>query len=371
MNINGYIRKYGSKSFKELEFNDIDALILSELSYINIDMLIPGKKREIKLKDIDIKSAKKEVFRDSVDASFNKTMLKRMIESKRYRKIVLKDVVRKFSEKDINQFFAVNIVLPDDTLFLSYRGTDITLIGWKEDFLLTYQSTLLSQIQALEYAEEVLEKCDNKFYLGGHSKGGNLAFYAALKLDRKFDDRLINAFSFDGPGFREGISHLDSYEARLPKLIKYRTYNDVIGSFFNNLEEYKTVHSTGLLFGGHDPFFWQINAINGKFLYAKDISPWSKLYSRRFMDWLNSLSFEDRALATDALFEIFKENETVLDLAKNFGKNLAKSKKTLSRYSKDEQAKLKAIIKMLFKYLLAGSSITEKSNKKSKEESDS
>lgn len=359
MNINGYIKKYGTKSFKEQPFNDVDALILAELSYVNIDMLIPQGKHKIRIKDINPKAMTKQVFIDSVDFAYNKTMLKYMMASKRFGNCVIKDIERRFSKQDINQFFAINIVLPTDEVFLSFRGTDITLIGWKEDFLLTYQSTFLSQIQALEYAEKVLSKCENKFYLGGHSKGGNLAFYAALHFDEKYEDRFIDAFSFDGPGFREGISHLKTYETRIDKMIKYRTYNDVIGSFYNNMEKYKTVHSTGLLFGGHDPFFWQID-MKGDFMLAKDISSGSKKYSKRVMDWLGTLSFEDKALATDALFEVFKENETVFDLARNVGKNIAQHKKAVARYSVDEQDRLKVILKTLFKYIVVGSEIKEK-----------
>lgn len=366
MNINGYIRKFGNKTFKEEPFNDIDALILAELSYINIDMLIPEGKHKVKVKEIDTKLFNKEVFVDSVDALYNKSMLKLMMASKRFSNCVLKDVVRKFSKEDINQFFAVNVVLPNGDLFLSYRGTDITLIGWKEDFLLTYQSTFLSQIQALEYADNVLSKCDNKFYLGGHSKGGNLAFYAALHLGEQYEDRLINAYSFDGPGFKDGIKQLKTYESRINRLIKYRTYNDVIGSFYNNMDTYKTVHSTGLLFGGHDPFFWQINGFTGEFMCAKDISSGSKKYSKRVMNWLDSLTYDDKTLATDALFEIFKENDTIYDLAKNVGKNIFQHKKALTRYSDNEQDRLRVLMKRLVKYIVVGSEIKEekKDNKK-------
>ena len=365
MNINSYIRYYGNKTFEENPFNDVDALILAEFSYVNMELLFPDGCDQVCLKNIDIKRLKKDVFYGSVDASYNKTLLKNMSQSIRYKDLIVTEVENRFSKEEINQFYAFTIILPNGDLYISFRGTDITLIGWKENFLITYQTTMLAQIQSVSYVERVLEKYPNsKFYMGGHSKGGNLAFYAALHMENEYADRMINAYSFDGPGFREGISQLETYESRIDRLIKYRTYNDVIGSFFNNMEKYKTVHSTGLLFGGHDTFFWQINPVNGKFLYAKDTSYWSKMYSKRFMNWLDTLSFDDRALATDALFEIFKENNTVIDLAKNLGKNIATSKKALSRYSKDEQKRLKTILKTLFKYMMAFTNVSEKEPKK-------
>ena len=365
MNINSYIRYFGNKTFEENPFNDVDALILAEFSYINMELLYPKGEDRVCLKDIDIKHLKKDIFYGSVDASYNKTLLKNMVQSVRFRDLIVTEVESRFSKEEINQFYALTIIFPNGDLYISFRGTDITLIGWKENFLITYQTTMLAQIQSVSYVERVLDKFPNsKFYLGGHSKGGNMAFYAALHIENEYADRMINAYSFDGPGFREGISHLETYESRIGRMIKYRTYNDVIGSFFNNMTEYKTVHSTGLLFGGHDTFFWQISPVSGKFIYAKDISYWSKTYSKRFMDWLESLSFDDRALATDALFEIFKGNNTVIDLAKNFGKDIVTSKKALSRYSNDEQKKLKTTIKKLFKYMMAFSSVSEKEPKK-------
>ena len=351
MNINGYIRKFGNKTFEEKEFNDVDALILAELSYINIDMLLPVNKDKVYIRDIDISSAKRNVFFDSVDAPYNKTMLKRMKDSVRFKDCLIRDIVKKFSKEDVNQFYAMSIVFPNNDVYISFRGTDITLIGWKEDFFISYQESILSQVQALDYSERIISKCKNRFYLGGHSKGGNLAFYVALNFAKKYEDRFINAYSFDGPGFKDGIEHLPNYESCIDRMIKYRTYNDVVGSFFNNMTKYKVVHSTGALLGGHDPFFWQIIASTGEFMYAKDISSTSKKYSKRIMNWLNSLSFEDRELATNAVFEVLR-GDNIYDLLKNFGKNILTSKKNLSSYSNDEQEHLKEIFKKLFKYAM-------------------
>ena len=368
MNINGFLKKFGNKTFEEMPFNNVDGLILAELSYINIDFLMKDDQSEICIKDIDFKHIDKSVFYDSVDASYNKTMLKLMATGKRYKDIIIKDIVRRFSNQDVNQFLAMTIVLPNDDLYLSFRGTDITLVGWKEDFLLTYQSKLIAQIQALEYADNVLSKCENKFYLGGHSKGGNLAFYAALNLGKEIDDRLIYAYSYDGPGFRDGIKHYESFERIRKRMIKFVTYFDVIGSVFTDIKRQSVVHSTGILFGGHDPFFWQVDYKSGDFMYAKSIAPASKAMNKKFAYWLNSLTYDDRALATDALFEIFKGNETIYDLFKNAGKGFIGMRKTLSRYSKDEQSRLKTILKKFFQYIIFFSAVSEKKNKNSSEE---
>ena len=358
MNINGYIKLNRGKSFNELPFNYVDGLIFAELSYINFDLLL-GNRKELAFKDIKKEELTPEIFEGSVDANKNKIMLNLMRDSTRYKETIIKHPKRTFSVEDANQFFAVTFLLEDNTLYLSYRGTDTTLVGWKEDFLLTFQDFIKAQEQALTYARNVLRGKDNSFYLGGHSKGGNLAFYAALNLSIDKSNNMITAFSYDGPGFKDGITKFPRYLSVRHRLTKFLTYNDVIGSFFNNMKRYKVVHSPGVLFGGHDPFYWKVIAKDNDFWYAKDVSKGSKKYSKRVMKWLESLTILDRKLAADALFDVFANNNTIYDLFRNFLKNLISIKKSLAKYSPEDREKLKAIIKRLMGFLLNSSKVKD------------
>lgn len=357
MNINGFIKYHKDESFNELPFSYVDGLILSELSYVNLDLLFKKKQKELRLGDISSDELTKKIFEGSVDASRNKIMLHNMITSKRYQDIIIKNVKRYFSKENYNQFLAFTAVLPNKRLFISYRGTDTTLIGWREDFLLLYKKGILSQEQALKYARYVLRDNKMKFYLGGHSKGGNLAFYTALNLSKEYTSRLIEAYSYDGPGFREGIKDFPSYKLVIKKMIKFRTYNNVIGSIFNNMDKYKVVYSPGLLLGGHDPFYWQINKEHNDFKYAKDTSKLSKKYSARCMNWLESLTLEDRELAADALFTVFDKNDTIYDLLRNFIKNLSKLNKSLEKFSEEQRDKLRVILRRFFRFLVDSNKI--------------
>lgn len=351
MNINGYIKQNRDKSYKELPFNDVDGLIFSEMSYINFDLLM-GKKKVLKLNDIHRPMMTSEVFEGSVDANKNSLMLRLMRHSVRYGEIKVRYVKRFFDDEEANQFLALTLELPDGTLFISYRGTDTTLIGWKEDAFLTFKDTIRAQEQALDYAKYTLRGRNEKFILGGHSKGGNLAFYTALNLTNDKAANLIKAYSYDGPGFKDGITKYPNYRKVNNKLIKFKTYNDVIGSFFSNLKKYKVVHSPGLLFGGHDPFYWQVIAKNNDFFYAKDVSVSSKKYTKRVMKWVESLTYEDRKLATEALFDVFATNNTIYDLFRHWLKNLMDIKKALKDYTDEERERLKAIIRRFFAFLL-------------------
>jgi len=126
----------------------------------------------------------------------------------------------------------------------------------------------------------------------------------------------------------------------------------VVGNFFANLKRYKVVYSPGLLFGGHDPFYWQVKAKTNDFKYAKDTSRFSKKYCKRVMNWVESLTYEDRELATDALFSVFGKDATVYDLYRYFFKNIKKFKVVMKRYTKKERKRLKAIVRRLFGFIL-------------------
>lgn len=362
MNVISYIKKFGKYTFDERHFSDVDALIISALSMMSFDDYVK-ETGEITLKDIKISKISDDIFYESPDRKFNRAQLVEMIKSKRFKNLTIKNIKRIFSSEEPNQFYAMTVVLPNDILFLAFRGTDITLVGWKEDFILASKDTIMSQVEALEYTREVVSKCDNRFYLAGHSKGGNIAFYSALNLEDKYLERLIRAYSFDGPGFKVDMKLFPAYDKAIHKLTKYRTYYNMIGAMFNQMKRYTVVYSNGLLLGGHDLYYWQINPYNGKFKLANDVSPFSKVYSARFMSWVDSVELNDRELATDAFFKILKDCETIYDLPTKAPADLLNAKKVLMEYPEESRSRIDKIVKRLVKYLLTPISSNKKDEK--------
>lgn len=353
MNINSYIVKFGKNNFETMPFNDVDALIFAEFSYINLELLFKENSNTLCLKDIIVDELIDEVFVGSVDAKYNKKMLSLMIKSDRYKDLVISDIRKAFDKENANQFYALTITFPNKDLFISYRGTDTSLIGWKEDFSMIYEDVLLSQTQSLEYALDILNKYPNvKFYMGGHSKGGNASFYVVLNLEKCYTDRLIKSFSFDGPGFRNGFKHLIAYEEVKDKLIKYITHRDSIGSMFEDIDKKYIVYSNGFLLGGHDPFYWQVNK-DGNFRYARQIAKRAERSNERFKAWLSTLSMKDRKFMVEAVFIVFHTSETVYDALHNFFASIRKANKSLSMYSENDRKKLKEIFTRLFRFLIS------------------
>ena len=333
MNINSYIKRVSNFTYKELAFNEVDFLIFSELAYIDLQLVVPqlgnNKKKFIKLKDISEERID-EINHRSVDDKYNKVMLKSMMKSKRYQDILVGYAYEIFSKELANQFAAFTLILPNKVAFITFRGTDISLAGWKEDLIGTYLSETLAQKEARSYTNHVLGEIDNKFYLGGHSKGGNLAMFSALNLIKKdYEDRLISALSFDGPGFKDDVSETPVFQRMESKLEKYLTNRDVIGVMFNQIKNPKIVKSTGLLFGGHDPFFWQVSKNNvGQFLHIKKRTNSSIIGQKTFELWIPRIPDSDKMLAVEALFDIFKD-DTIYQLFSNAPKSIINYKKSL------------------------------------------
>ena len=347
MNINGFLTHFGNKSFETFPFTEVDALLLAELSYVNLETQAPlfgEEKPAFFLKDLDLAKAH-ELNKGAVDAGFNQVMMQRMKKCVRYKDIEVRDCEAHFSQKSANQFAAYTFILPNKVAYLSFRGTDYSLAGWKEDFYISYEKETLSQAQAKTYANKVIPTLgDMPFYLGGHSKGGNHAFYAALNLDPRYTSRLLKVYSFDGPGFKQGIDGFPSYPEVQAKLRKYLTQNDVVGMFYNNNELMHIVRSDYPVLGGHDPFYWLVNPKTGKFYHYQKRSFSSIVTMETFKVWLATLSDEDLKLAVDAIFEVFGDSENVYQLMFKGLPSFAMRKKKLKKYTPEEQAKLNQLI---------------------------
>ena len=354
MNILGYAKRFSNKTFSELPFNYVDGLILSQLSYVNFNLIIPESgfvklKTLDKLEDIDTK----DLFYGSVDAKNNERILNVMIKSKRYKNIQV-GYSRSCFDSDINkQFAAVTFLMPHNIGFISFRGTDITMVGWKEDFYLAYRDSFPGQEDAVDYIKMVTKLFQGRFYVGGHSKGGNLAIYSCLNMYKKLYPRLINVFSYDGPGFKNSIKEHPNYELLKEKVVKFLTSNDMIGVVYNNIENAKIVYSNGILLGGHDPFRWMVDPIKVDFVYSKNRSYMSKKYEEALMSWLTEVNDDDKEVVVHVIFEMLGDSKNVYDLLLKGGRLIINGRKTWDQYTPQQRIKARETFKKLGRYFLS------------------
>jgi len=316
-NIIDYVRETGEFVFHEKTFNPVDSLVLSQLSYIKFDGIVSGLKERnpyITLKEICDHSIANTAFQNVLDSKNNETLFTIAAQSQRFGGMKLNFFIDDIDESAEKQFSAITFLLDDGTAFIAVRGTDETVIGWKEDFNMAFMSPVPSQVQGVEYFNKVAESTACGLRIGGHSKGGNISVYAAMKCKRDYQDRIIDIYSHDGPGFRNEIFSDDDYMRIRDRIHKYLPQSSVVGMFLQSQEEYSIVdsHQIGLL--QHDLFTWQID--RDDFKYKDALKDSSIIVNTAVNEWLNSIDDVNRKKFIDTFYHVIQSSEisTLFDL---------------------------------------------------------
>ena len=307
-NIIDYLAWRGDLSLYQDPFNSIDALILSCLSYVDFKGVVPGKGEGI----ITVEEAANKFFsihsdeelaQDKSFINFAPSMFRALAGTDRFKNAYLLNFV---DDTDISreiQFAAVEIDLSDGTSFISFRGTDDTVIGWKEDFNLSFM-TVPAEDEAEKYLRDVTEGRLDKIRLGGHSKGGHLAIYVATTADSEIASRIDHVYSFDGPGFNHEAMESEKFKTVIPRISKFIPETSIIGRLLENSVEPVVVKSNELGIMQHDPMSWQVEGKNFETCMCTDKI--SDTFDETMSIWLNDMSFEDRKIFVDELFSVFE-----------------------------------------------------------------
>ncbi len=350
MNIIGYAKRYKDKTFFEEPFNVVDSLIFAEMAYINFAEEVKDDDF-VALKDINVTSQKK-FYLSSYDALNNRKLFNLVKGAERFKEVKVGFCHALDDTKTQTQFYAMTFILPTGEAYISYRGTDVTINGIKEDLLIAYQDYIPGSLSAMDYLNRAVSLFSGNFYLGGHSKGGNLAAITALGMDKNLATRLIKAYSFDGPGTQKEIEDFENWEYVLPKIEKYLTSNDMVGVVYNKIKDAKIVYSTGLVLGGHDLFKWQVNEKVPDFIYTKSRSIISRSHEEALTNWLVTIPQYEKKLAVELLSEFMGESKTPADMLLKATKNLSSGRNKWNSYTIEEKNRTKEIFKQLGKYYI-------------------
>ena len=303
-----YLTWRGDLTFAQDPFNCIDALLLSCLSYVNFDNVIPsGADEYITIEDAS-KSffelhSEEELAQDKSFINYGHNLLRSLAESERFKDARLSNFV---DDTDISreiQFAAVEIDTSDGVSFISFRGTDDTVVGWKEDFNLSYM-TVPAEDEAVLYLKKVTAGRTNMIRIGGHSKGGHLAVYAATADEPELGSRVETIYNFDGPGFNHEAMESVEFKHMQPKIIKVTPESSIVGRLLTNSTEPLIVKSTELGIMQHDPLTWQLEGKN--FVLCDFTDKISDLFDETMTKWLGEMSFEERKVFVDELFSVFE-----------------------------------------------------------------
>lgn len=318
-NILDYLAWRGDLSFSEAPVSPVDGLLLSTLSYIQLDNMVSENPHEAPtLSELSQmfwelpKEAMESRLRDSRDGD----LIQAMGESSRFgplRLTAAKELLDK--EKEL-QFAAVTLLLENEGAFVAFRGTDGTLTGWKEDLNLSFLDVIPGQEAARDYLEKISGMYRGKLYIAGHSKGGNLAVYAAIRCGDNARSRIQAVYNYDGPGFRKKVLEDSGYRKILNRVHTFVPQSSVVGMLLEHEEPYTVVYSTedGLL--QHEPYSWEVQG-NG-FVKLRQVTEGSRMVDGAIKSWLASLSIKDREAFIDALYELLKSSdiEHIGELAK-------------------------------------------------------
>ena len=307
-NIIDYVKWRGDLDFSQSEFNEVDSLILNRFSYFPLDNLIKdGEKVSICEINNRLKNVKEEVrFLWEGDSE----LLELMANSKRFGNLSVCDFINEIVVEQESQFAAVTLFLPDNTIYVSFRGTDNSLVGWKENFNMSFKSHINAQLKAKAYLEKIAnENPTSKIKLGGHSKGGNLAVYSATFVSKEIQDRIIKIYNNDGPGFKDDIIETENYKNIVDRVITYIPQDSVFGMLLEHKEKFVIVKSNAKGFMEHDVYSWEV--LGKKFIELEEATKQCKFIDKTISTWITNLDLETREQVVDIIFGIIKSTNIV------------------------------------------------------------
>lgn len=332
-----YLDWRGDLSFDASPLNEIDALIFCQLSYINFSGLAPSDfNSSIKLSDLahlffassDFKS--RSNLGMMIDPKTN-VLLKKAGESVRFKDVLVTGFVSKYNSEKEEQFSAVTFLLSESSLlskqrvFVAFRGTDDTLIGWKEDFNLAFMTKVPAQEDAFAYLNEAAKNFKkSELIVGGHSKGGNLAVYASAYLAEKEKKQVSLIYNFDGPGFSRSDLDSDDFFSIKTKVRSVFPQFSIIGMLFHHFDSYKIVLSDEKLVMQHNPFSWFVKGTS--FESKSELDSGSEIFFTSFNKWFESLMEGQRQQFVETLFSVLMSTKakTNSELSKDWLKNAGK-----------------------------------------------
>ena len=274
----------------------------------------------------------------------------RMAHSVRFGGMLLNGYCELMDDAREQQFAALTVELGDGSIYLSYRGTDDTIVGWKEDLNMGYLEVIPSQTRALEYLGRMTRQYpDTKLRIGGHSKGGNLAAWAAVHLDEKLQrKRLIAAYNNDGPGFSRDLVNEPCYQAVADRLFTFIPASSIVGVLLEHAEDYEVVDSTARSIMQHEPLSWCVEGPH--FVHLGQRSQLGQLSDGVLREWIGSMTPQEREQFSRAFFDILSRGGRTKTLEDLRSGGLAAGAALLREYAGADEEK-KKIITEIFRRL--------------------
>lgn len=302
-NIIDYIEWRGDLSFENSPINEIDDIIFARFSYLPF--------KYIELKEIDtienIALEMKDLDIENYLWNDDKVFLQKIGNCKRFKDIKVSDYIEIFDEAAEKQFAAITLWIQKNQKYISFRGTDSSLVGWKEDINMGFKKDVPSQKEAVKYLSSMAEKYKDDLIIGGHSKGGNLAVYSAVFCKDSVKNKIERVINADGPGFDKSVILTDNYKKILNKIQTYIPQSSIVGRLLEHEEEYQVVKSIQKGIMQHDIYSWEIEPT--KLIRIPTVTNNSEIFNGIVSDWLKNTTPEQRENFINMIYEIIMETQ--------------------------------------------------------------
>jgi len=321
MNVLDYLRWRGDLTFSQAPFNEVDNLALAQISFIDWTGIVPPPGHG----SVTLMQAADQFFAvTSIDEVADKylnlrdyyVMAQLMSRTNRFRNMRLLNYSYSFDAAKEEQFGAVTAALGDGTLYVSFRGTDSTIVGWKEDFNIAVMCPTPSQRIAADYLNWVIDNSVRRVRVGGHSKGGNLAMYAAAMV--KDHRRIIHVYNNDGPGFTPAFIKSQAFISIRPLIRMFIPQTSVIGLLMcNDAPRHVVLSDSKDVIWQHNGYSWQVE--RDHFIYLPSNTDDAKTIDRITDSWVYNISTEDKMVFFNTVYDLLVENgiKTLDDMNKN------------------------------------------------------
>lgn len=351
-NILDYLEWRGDLTLAQDPFNPVDGLILCRLAYVPFDGIAPGPGAGT----VTIGEAAKTLLaqdtperRAAVESLWkgDAELLAALAASGRFAGMLLEGYVSELDPDEEKQFSAFTVRLGDGARYVAYRGTDSTLVGWKEDFNMAFTTPVPAQRRAVDYLRARAAEAPGPLWVGGHSKGGNLAVFAAAFCGEEVQRRIREVQNNDGPGFERKVTAQQGYRSIAPRVRTLVPQSSVVGMLLEHEEDYTVVHSTQLGLMQHDLYSWQVRRAG--FVCLESVDEGSRIVDRALKEWIASMTPAQRETFVDVLFGLLDASgaQTVGQLSLGWLKNAGALARALKGIDEPTREAMSAILKAL------------------------
>ena len=324
-------------------FNEVDNVIFSYLSYIDFRDLKEDWNGFFDLKELFQDFCEKHSLEEiQTTGEFTERaplLLQEMMVGERFSATKVGYYAEDFDKDKVKQFAALVFLLPDGRNYISFRGTDKTITGWKEDFLMSCQSETAGAKEAVAYFKKIAPVLEGELILGGHSKGGNFAMYAAAFCEAEHKERIMQVYNNDGPGFREEVIQSPEFQELLPKIITIAPQSSIIGQLLSNPAKQHVIHSTAKGILQHDAMTWEAEKDR---LVSSELDELSHYAKTTLGSWLESMDDESRESLCTTAFSLIEstKSETFIEFSGNLMKNMETIWKEMGKLPEEKKKEI-------------------------------